>query len=264
MISQEEQKRLAGLVLFLLDQGANNAFWTGRAVTLFEISLAAVCQLKPDPGREDIRGILLFDNLENARVSLTGSAKERVTNYLRSLPRYKEGLKASEQNEIVKDNHGYFQMQFTRVVEDIRHISNTALLLMNSDERRTLTKLEKEIVIPLELVFFSRVGSDILKNPRLDFYTRETFVLSASRLDGFLGLLGPASTLRAFDLFSRATKTTLDNLKSYIDITPTVCSDIWTLSLQTQVITAAWNDKSILMKNLAKIKGNTKQESPRL
>lgn len=267
MTSPEEQKRLVSIVLFLLRPDSRTAIWKGRAGNLFEASLAAVCQLNNDPGRKDLRQTTIFEHLDGARVALTGSASELVTSYLHSIPRYKKWLKASEQNEIVMESHRYLQMMLTQIFSDLKQLSNITKLMSEANGQDNLTTFEKEIIIPLDVLCWGANVGNILNNPYVDLRNRETFLLSAkTSVSSSLDLLSPESTLRAFDLFSRLDRTTLDNLKSCSDdnLALGAQNNLWDFSFRTRSLVAAWDDKRALVSGLGQRAEYFRREPSRL
>lgn len=108
------------LVSLMDDSGGDNAMWKGRAISLISSIMMGLVHMR------DQREILLDVDLIRDYLSLDmiiKLAKRRdlpshvivaVKNYLKSLPGYVDG--AQKQSETVMDQHGYLQMQFTKIL----------------------------------------------------------------------------------------------------------------------------------------------------
>lgn len=70
--------------------------------------------------KDDIRSNLLFDRLVEIECDqkLPERVREMVKNYLQSLPNFQYGL-AKDQNAATMDNHGFLQMQWSRLFHEL-------------------------------------------------------------------------------------------------------------------------------------------------
>lgn len=127
---------LTELLVGLMDEaGGDGAMWKGRAISLISAIMLALVWMRDHAGLlldvDQIREHLVLDNIQtlSKRRDLPNNAKKAIGAYLKSLPGYVEG--APKQSETVTDQHGYLQMQFTRILgslsETYGHIFRTNL-----------------------------------------------------------------------------------------------------------------------------------------
>lgn len=127
---------LTELLVGLMDEaGGDGAMWKGRAISLISAIMLALVWMRDHAGLlldvDQIREHLVLDNIQtlSKRRDLPNNAKKAISAYLKSLPGYVEG--APKQSETVTDQHGYLQMQFTRILgslsETYGHIFRTNL-----------------------------------------------------------------------------------------------------------------------------------------
>lgn len=127
---------LTELLVGLMDEaGGDGAMWKGRAISLISAIMLALVWLRDNAGLlldvDQIREYLVLDNIQalSKRRDLPPNAQKAINAYLKSLPGYVEG--APKQSETVTDQHGYLQMQFTRILgslsETYGHIFRTNL-----------------------------------------------------------------------------------------------------------------------------------------
>lgn len=108
------------LVSLMDDSGGDNAMWKGRAISLISaIMMALVWMREQKEILLDVEIIREYMNLENIiklskRGDLPAHVKQSIRAYLKSLPGYQEGT--NKQSETVMDQHGYLQMQFTKIL----------------------------------------------------------------------------------------------------------------------------------------------------
>lgn len=102
------------------DAGGDNAMWRNRAISLLS-SVLFVLVWKRDHRQQALNRTVLADHLLLATVeqmAFDGELPAQLSNslkaYLRSLPGYREG--AQRQSGTALDQHGFLQMQFTRVL----------------------------------------------------------------------------------------------------------------------------------------------------
>ena len=112
---------LTEVLVGLMDEaGGDNAMWKGRAISLISAIMLALVHLRETSGLlldvDVIRDYLLLDNIQklSKRHDLPIHVLQAVKAYLRSLPGYQEA--APKQSETVLDQHGFLQMQFTRIL----------------------------------------------------------------------------------------------------------------------------------------------------
>lgn len=112
---------LTELLVGLMDEaGGDNAMWKGRAISLISSIMLALVHLRENDGLlmgvEVIRDHLLLEKIQqlSKRRDLPTHILQSLKAYLRSLPGYQEN--APKQSETVMDQHGYLQMQFTRIL----------------------------------------------------------------------------------------------------------------------------------------------------
>lgn len=127
---------LTELLVGLMDEaGSDGGMWKGRAISLISAIMLALVWMRDNSGLlldvDQIREHLVLDNIQTLakRRDLPNNAKKSISAYLKSLPGYVEG--APKQSETVTDQHGYLQMQFTRILgslsETYGHIFRTNL-----------------------------------------------------------------------------------------------------------------------------------------
>lgn len=112
---------LTELLVGLMDEaGGDNAMWKGRAISLISALLSALVWLRDNDGLlmgvELIRDYLVLEKIQalSKRSDLPVTVITSIKSYLRSLPGYDES--SPKQSETVLDQHGYLQMQFTRIL----------------------------------------------------------------------------------------------------------------------------------------------------
>lgn len=118
---------LTELLVGLMDEaGGDNAMWKGRAISLISSIMLALVHLRDHDGLlmgvEVIRDHLLLEKIQqlSKRRDLPSHVLQSLKSYLRSLPGYQEN--APKQSETVMDQHGYLQMQFTRILGSLADI----------------------------------------------------------------------------------------------------------------------------------------------
>lgn len=112
---------LTELLVGLMDEaGGDNAMWKGRAISLISGVMFALVYMRENEGLlldvDQIRDYLILENIQKLakRRDLPSNILQSIRAYLRSLPGYLEA--APKQSETVMDQHGYLQMQFTRIL----------------------------------------------------------------------------------------------------------------------------------------------------
>ena len=117
---------LTELVVGLMDEsGGDNAMWKGRAISLISAIMMALCWDRDNTGKlldvELIRDHLLLENIQklSRRRDMPPNIIQSIRAYLRSLPGYVDhppNAQNQKQSETVLDQHGYLQMQFTKIM----------------------------------------------------------------------------------------------------------------------------------------------------
>lgn len=125
------------LVSLMDDAGGDNAMWQNRAISLVSSIMFALVYLRDNQGFlldvDQIREHLLLENIEklSKRSDLPKYALNSLRAYLRSLPGYKPNPQGGQQADIVGEQHGFLQMQFTKILgmlsESYGHIFRTNL-----------------------------------------------------------------------------------------------------------------------------------------
>lgn len=190
---------LTELLVGLMDEaGGDGAMWKGRAISLISAIMLALVWMRDHAGLlldvDQIREHLVLDNIQALarRRDLPNNAKKAINAYLKSLPGYVEG--APKQSETVTDQHGYLQMQFTRILgslsETYGHIFRTNLgevdffdvvlnrrilvVLLPAMEKSTdeLSNLGKIIVGCLKQMMATGLG-DVLEGDYIDVIERK-------------------------------------------------------------------------------------------
>lgn len=112
---------LTELLVSLMDDGGSDGMWKGRAISLISAIMMALCYMRDNDGLlldvDVIREYLILDNiikLYKTRKDLPSNIRQSVRGYLVSLPGFQEG--APKQNETALEQHGYLQMQFTKLL----------------------------------------------------------------------------------------------------------------------------------------------------
>lgn len=130
---------LTELIVGLMGGGSGNDadMWKGRAISLVSsVMRALVWKRDYEYFLLDVEKLRDYLNLKKIHeLTKTETLPEKIRNslnaYLQSLPGYNESTGIDKQNETVMEQHGYLQMQFTRVLsslsDDYGHIFQTNL-----------------------------------------------------------------------------------------------------------------------------------------
>lgn len=108
------------LVSLMDDSGGDNAMWKGRAISLIGAIMMALVHMRDEKeillDVDEIREYLILENIIKLakRRDLPSHVIIALKAYLKSLPGYQDG--AQKQSETVNDQHGYLQMQFTKIL----------------------------------------------------------------------------------------------------------------------------------------------------
>lgn len=108
------------LVSLMDDSGGDNAMWKGRAISLISSIMMALVHMRENKeillDVDIIREHLILENIIklSKRRDLPPHVNQSIRAYLRSLPGYQDN--AAKQSETVMDQHGYLQMQFTKIL----------------------------------------------------------------------------------------------------------------------------------------------------
>lgn len=112
---------LTELLVSLMDEsGGDNAMWKGRAISLISAIMMALVDMRDRKeillDVEKIRDHLTLEEIIklNKRKDLPVHVLVSLNAYLKSLPGYQPN--AAKQSETVMDQHGYLQMQFTKIL----------------------------------------------------------------------------------------------------------------------------------------------------
>lgn len=115
--------------------GGDGGMWQGRAVSFMGSLMMALTHMRDNGlirlGVSQIRDHLTLEKVQGlaADTGLPSHVIEALRGYLLSLPGYEENPKEGKQGEITTEQHGYLQMQFTRVMsslaDDYGYIFNT-------------------------------------------------------------------------------------------------------------------------------------------
>jgi len=114
---------LTELLVGLMDEaGGDNAMWKGRAISLVSGIMMALVWMRDNDGLlldvDQIRKYLILDEIQDLvkRRDLPLNISEAIKSYLVSLPGYNPNSPTGKQSETVNDQHGYLQMQFTKIL----------------------------------------------------------------------------------------------------------------------------------------------------
>ena len=129
---------LTDMLVSLMDEaGGDNAMWQNRAISLISSIMFALVFMRDNQGLlldvDVIREKLILENIEqlSRRRDLPAHALNSLRAYLRSLPGYKPNPQGGQQPDIVGEQHGFLQMQFTKILgmlsESYGHIFRTNL-----------------------------------------------------------------------------------------------------------------------------------------
>lgn len=119
---------LTNMVVSLMDEvGGDGAMWKGRATAMFTGVMRALTWLRDD-NRIDLNVAEIRDHLNLKRIidlsnnqDLPSHIRHNVRSYLTSLPGYQEE-KGYKQGQTTLDQHGYLEMQFTRVLGSLADV----------------------------------------------------------------------------------------------------------------------------------------------
>ena len=114
---------LTELLVGLMDEaGGDGALWKGRAVAMLSGIMFALVYMRETEGLlldvDKLRDYLILENIQKlaARSDLPPAVIRSLRAYLVSLPGYADGPK---QSETTMDQHGFLQMQFTRILSSL-------------------------------------------------------------------------------------------------------------------------------------------------
>lgn len=114
---------LTELLVGLMDEaGGDNAMWKGRAISLVSGIMMALVWLRDNEGLlldvDQIRKHLILEEIQNLakRRDLPLNIGDAIKSYLVSLPGYNPNAPNGKQSETANDQHGYLQMQFTKIL----------------------------------------------------------------------------------------------------------------------------------------------------
>jgi intracellular multiplication protein IcmO len=126
---------LTELVVSLMDDSGGDGMWKGRAMALIAAIMQALIYMRDQKeillDVEIIRDYLLLDKITalSKRRDLPVHVLKAIKGYLVSIPGYVEG--SSKQSDTTLEQHGYLQMQFTKVLSTLAdayaHIFKTNL-----------------------------------------------------------------------------------------------------------------------------------------
>lgn len=127
---------LTELIVGLMgSNGGGDDMWKGRAISLISAVMRALVWLRDYDGLlldvDKLRNYLILENIQELakRTDLPSSTVGALKAYLLSIPGYVEG--SAEVSETAVEQHGYLQMQFTRVLgslsDDYGYIFRTNL-----------------------------------------------------------------------------------------------------------------------------------------
>ncbi len=113
---------LTELVVSLMDDGGGGGdMWKGRAISLISAMMMALTYMRDQKDIlldvDIIREYLILDNiikLYKQRKDFPNHIRAALKGYLVSLPGFQEN--AAKQNDTVAEQHGYLQMQFTKIL----------------------------------------------------------------------------------------------------------------------------------------------------
>lgn len=121
---------LTQMMVSLMDEvGGDGAMWKGRAVAMLTGVMRALVE-KRDKGLIDLnvgeirRHMVLnaIEELAKDRKNLSPSTIAAIEAYLKSLPGYKENPGEKGQAQTTLDQHGYLQMQFTKILGSLTDV----------------------------------------------------------------------------------------------------------------------------------------------
>lgn len=119
------------LVRMMAETGGENAMWKQRAISLISAVVLALVHVREQEGLH-IDGSVISEYLNLGKIQQLLKIRDfpqhvvqSLKAYLRSLPGYQEN--APKQSETVFEQHGYLQMQFTRILKLLENQSKNAL-----------------------------------------------------------------------------------------------------------------------------------------
>lgn len=126
---------LTELIVGLMGSGGGDDMWKGRAISLISSVMRALVWLRDYDGLlldvDQLRNYLILENIQELekRTDLPSATVGALKAYLLSIPGYVEG--SAEISETALEQHGFLQMQFTRVLgslsDDYGYIFRTNL-----------------------------------------------------------------------------------------------------------------------------------------
>lgn len=119
------------LVRLMAETGGDNAMWKERAISLISAVVLALVHVREHEGLH-IDGTVISEYLSLEKIQQLSQRRDfpqhvlqSLKAYLRSLPAYQAN--APKQSETVFEQHGYLQMQFTRILKLLEDQPTNAL-----------------------------------------------------------------------------------------------------------------------------------------
>lgn len=122
------------IIYNLMDVKSGGDMWRGRAISLISIIMKTLMYMQKEKeiilDSDIVREYLILDNiikLYKTRRDFPNDIKQGLKSYLTSLPGFQEG--APIQNETVREQHGYLQMQFFPVLNMLKKIEENNFII---------------------------------------------------------------------------------------------------------------------------------------
>lgn len=126
MLAHRSAGSLTEVLVGLMDEaGGENALWKGRAVSMVSSVLMALVFLRDHHGQpltvSVLREALVLEHLHtlSSDSRLPAHVLQALQAYLRSIPGSGQRSEAGGFSDVVRDQHGYLQMQFSRVLASV-------------------------------------------------------------------------------------------------------------------------------------------------
>ena len=121
VLHNKSASEITELFVLLMDEDTgHNTMWKGRAISLISSVLFALVYLRDHEGlvldMDTIRDRLILEHIQmiSRRKDMPINVLKVIRSYLRTLPGYDEN--AFKQSSTVREQHGFLQMQFTKIL----------------------------------------------------------------------------------------------------------------------------------------------------
>ena len=158
---------LTEFMLSLMDgDDGGGDMWKGRAISLISSIMMALVHMRDvenfNLNFQSLRDYLLLDkivNLYNTRIDFPHHIRNALRAYLVSLPGFQES--APKQNDTVLEQHGYLQMQFTKLLGSLSDSYGYIFNAVPEINLEYFTSQSKKVIIFVQFPCFEKSTDEI-------------------------------------------------------------------------------------------------------